>query len=157
MTSMTSYYGRMKSGIGNIDAKDMAQLGEDWLVTAATGAGIGLLSAALGGLDKKVFGLPVPVDGLVAIGLGVTGLQVRGEAGKMMKIASIAAGGSAAVRTFEAFFKTGLHVHGEFEDLGRGYGGFGGQLPYGQVPLVGPGVGFGVGASDRLVEAAKYL
>lgn len=156
MTTMTSYYGRMKSGFGNIDAKDMAQLGEDWLITAATGAGIGLLSAAFGGLDKKVFGISVPVDGLVAVGLGVTGLQLRGDVGKALKIGSIAAGGSAAVRTFEKFFKAGLHVSGDFEDLGRGYGGFGGQ-PYGQVPLVGPGVGFGVGAQDRLVEAAKYL
>ena len=156
MSSMTSYYGRMKHGFGTIDAKDMAQLGEDWLVTAATGAGIGLMSAALGGLDKKVMGFPVPMDGLVSIGLGIAGLEAKGETGKILKLASIAAGGSAAVRTIEGFFKRALNVKGEFEDLGSS--GFGGHLhPYGQVPLVGPGVGFGAGAQDRLVEAAKYL
>lgn len=158
MSSMTGYYGRMKSGFGNIDAKDMAQLGEDWLITAATGAGIGLMSAALGGLDKKVAGFPVPLDGLASIALGVAGLEMKGESGKILKIASIAAGGSAAVRTFEAFFKAGLHVKGEFEDLGSGGMGISGHLaPYGRTPLVGPGVGFGAGAGDRLVEAAKYL
>jgi len=30
------------------------------------------------------------------------------------------AGGSAAVRTFEKFFKAGFKVKGEFEDLGSG-------------------------------------
>lgn len=163
MASLTAYYGQLKHGIGHINPEEAAQLGEDWLITAATGAGIGLMSAALGGLDHKVFGISLPVDGLVAVGLGVAGLQVGGETGQMLKIASIAAGGSAAVRTFEAFFKSGLHVHGEFEDLGSGGAGmgFGGRghhrMGYGGVPLVGPGVGFGAAAQDRLVEASKYL
>lgn len=160
MTSMTSYYGRMKHGLGGIDSKEMVQLGEDYLVVAATGAGIGLMSAALGGLDKKILNFPVPMDGLLSIGLGIAGLEAKGETGKILKLASIAAGGSAAVRTFEGFFKRALNVKGEFEDLGGGYGGmgFGGHLkPYGQIPLVGPGVGFGAGQQDRLVEAAKYL
>lgn len=157
MASLTEYYGKMKHGFGTINPAEAAQLGEDWLIAAATGAGIGLLSAGLGGLDKKVFGMNLPVDGLVSVGLGFVGLQMGGESGQLLKIASIAAGGSAAVRTFESFFKTGLKVKGEFEDLGSS--GFGGhhRMGYGGVPLVGPGVGFGAAAQDRLVEASKYL
>jgi hypothetical protein len=158
MASLTEYYGKMKHGFGQIHPAEAAQLGEDWLIAAATGAGIGLLSAGLGGLDKKVFGVTLPVDGLVSVGLGVVGLQMGGESGQLLKIASIAAGGSAAVRTFESFFKTGLRVKGEFEDLGGSSMGFGGhRMGYGGVPLVGPGVGFGAAAQDRLVEASKYL
>ena len=129
------------------------------MIAAAAGAGIGLVSASIGGLDKKIAGLPVPVDGAIAVGLGMAGLSMGGESGKILKIASIAAGGSAAVRTFEALLKSGLHVKGELEDLGGGYGGMGwGGLPFhGQHPLVGPGVGFGQASSDRLVESAKYL
>lgn len=158
MASLTEYYGKMKHGFGTINPAEAAQLGEDWLIAAATGAGIGLLSAGLGGLDKKVFGVTLPVDGLVSVGLGFVGLQMGGESGQLLKIASIAAGGSAAVRTFESFFKTGLKVKGEFEDLGGSSMGFGHhRMGYGGVPLVGPGVGFGAAAQDRLVEASKYL
>lgn len=157
MTSLTMYYGRMKHGFGTINPAEAAQLGEDWLIAAATGAGLGLMSAALGGLDQKVFGVSVPVDGLVSVGLGVVGLQMGGESGQLLKIASIAAGGSAAVRTFESFFKSGLRVKGDFEDLGSSGFGDHRQMGYGGVPLVGPGVGFGAAAQDRLVEASKYL
>ena len=157
-TSLTAYYGRMKHGLGTINPDEAVQLGEDWMIAAATGAGIGLMSAALGGLDKKVFGVSLPVDGLVSVGLGLVGLQVGGESGQWLKIASIAAGGSAAVRTFESFFKSGLKVKGDFEDLGSTGMGFGGhRMGYGGVPLVGPGVGFGAAAQDQLVEASKYL
>ena len=157
-TSLTAYYGRMKHGLGTINPDEAVQLGEDWMIAAATGAGIGLMSAALGGLDKKVFGVSLPVDGLVSVGLGLVGLQVGGESGQLLKIASIAAGGSAAVRTFESFFKSGLKVKGDFEDLGSTGMGFGGhRMGYGGVPLVGPGVGFGAEAQDQLVEASKYL
>jgi hypothetical protein len=147
---MTEYYGRMKSGFGDINPKDMAQLGEDWMVTAAAGAGVGLMSAALGGLDKKIAGMTVPLDGLASIGLGLAGLQVSGDGGKILKIASIAAGGSAAVRTFEKFFKAGLHVKGEFEDLGSQ--GLNFPLPSGPSYY-----GFGAGAQDQLVDAARFL
>lgn len=160
MASLTEYYGRAKSGFGSINPRDMAQLTEDWLVTAAAGAGVGLVSAALGGLDKKVAGFPVPLDGLISIGLGFAGLQMSGDTGKILKIASIAAGGSAAVRTFETFFKKGFKASGEFEDLGGGLGwqlGMGGMPFHGQQPLVGPGVGFGQADQDRLVAAARYL
>lgn len=152
---MTEYYGKMKAGIGSINPEDMAQLGEDWMITAATGAGVGLLSAALGGLDKKIAGFTVPLDGLASVALGVAGLQL-GEGGKVLKLASIAAGGSAAVRTFEKFFKAGFKAKGEFEDLGSS--GFENQLyGYPSSQYIGPGVGFGASAQDRLVEAARYL
>ena len=155
MASLMEYYGRSKSGFGSMHPRDMTQLGEDWLITAAAGAGVGLVSASIGGLDKTIAGVSVPVDGLIAIGLGFAGLQMGGDTGKMLKIASIAAGGSAAVRTFEAFFKRGLKVKGEFEELGSGSGwqlGAGGPLPQ-----FGPGVGFGNADQDRLVAAARYL
>lgn len=162
MTSMTEYYGKMKTSFGSIDPKDMAQLTEDWMIVAATGAGVGLLSGAIGGLDKKIAGFNIPIDGLISIGLGFAGLQMKGDTGKMLKIASIAAGGSASVRTFEKFFKAGFHVKGEFEDLGGGMTEISGHRFHG-LPAAdysqgyGYGIGFGVGAQDRLVAAARYL
>jgi hypothetical protein len=170
MASLTEYYGKMKSGIGTINPQDMAQLGEDWMVAAATGAGIGLMSAALGGLDKKVAGINVPLDGLVAGGLGLAGLQIDGDGGKILKLASIAACGSVSVRMFEKFFKAGFKAKGELEDLGstgiQGHQLYGApqdrlsqQALYGEYSeqLIGPDVGFGASAQDRLVEASKYL
>ena len=164
MTSMTHYYSRMKSGIGSIDPKDMAQLGEDYMIVAATGLGVGLLSGAIGGLDKKIAGFNVPIDGLISIGLGLAGLQMKGATGSALKIASIAAGGSASVRTFEKFFKGAFGVKGEFKDLDPNLMAISGyrmagqnMLGSGQTPFYGPGVGFGVRAQDRLVEAARYL
>jgi hypothetical protein len=159
MAAMTHYYSRMKGSIEHIDPKEMSQLTEDWMITAAAGAGVGLVSATLGGLDRKIMGYNVPVDGLISIALGVGGLMVRDHRySSMMKVASIAAGGSAAVRTFEKFFKSNIHlgIKGEFEDLGhrgigyRGYPGLPGYQP-------GPGVAYGMSAQDRLVEAARYL
>lgn len=158
MASMTEYYGRMKSGFASINPQDMAQLGEDWMIVAATGAGVGFLSGAIGGLDKKIAGFNVPIDGLLSIGLGVAGLQMKGSTGKALKLASIAAGGSAAVRTFERFFKSAFHVKGEFEDLQSGMMGISGHRFHGLPAYAyGPAVGFGAGAQDALVEAAKYL
>lgn len=137
-SSLSHYYASAKGGLAHIDPKEMADLTEDFMITALTGAGLGLASASLGGLDKKIAGFPVPLDGLASIALGFASLSTRSPG---LKIASIAAGGSAATRTFEAIFKKGIGVHGEFEDLGGGYGG----------------MGFGGGSHDRLVEAAKYL
>jgi len=164
MVAMTDYYGRMKGAIGSINPHDATQLGEDWMITAAAGAGVGLLSAALGGLDRKIMGVNVPVDGLLSIALGGVGLMAHGtkyhKYGPALKIASIAAGGSAAVRTFEKFFKTNIHFRGEFEDLQHGMMNIGGRhhhfhgLPAYQQ---GPGMGYGANAQDRLVEAARYL
>lgn len=155
MPTLSQYYGRAKS-FADINPRDMQQLGEDWLVTAAAGAGVGLISASIDGLDKQIAGFTVPVDGLISIGLGYAGLSMGGDTGKALKIASIAIGGSAAVRTFEKFFAKGLglkggaKVKGEFEDIGYGQlPGYGGQW--------GPAVAFGQAAQDRLVEAAKYL
>ena len=151
--SLTGYYGRAKSGIGNIDPKEMAQLGEDYMIVAATGAAVAFAGTMIGGLDKEVLGFPVPVDGAISVGLGIAGLSMRGDTGKMLKIASIAAGGSAAVRTFEGFFKRGFgtRVRGELEEAG-GYG----RLP-GYEGTYGPTFAFGQGAQDRLVAAARYL
>lgn len=163
MASMTEYYGRMKGGMASIDPADMAQLAEDWMVTAAAGMGAGLISGAIGGLDKKIAGFNVPIDGLISIAIGGFGLQMKGDGGKILKLASIALGGSAAVRTFEKFFKGAFHVKGEFEDLGGGYSGLEGRtsrwhsLPGYQQQYYGPGIGFGVGEQDRLVEASRYL
>lgn len=163
MASLLEHWGANKGfGLGKKRAteEELEMLGLDYVAVAATGAGLGLMSAALGGLDHKVFGFTVPVDGLVSIGLGVLGLKTEGEIGRIIKVASCAAGGSAAVRTFEGFFKRGLHVKGEFEDLGGGYGGMGfGALGNGhQQYMLGQGaVGFGQAEQDRLVNAARYL
>jgi hypothetical protein len=157
MEPMTSYYGRLKSGFSSIDPVDATQLTEDWMVAGVTGGILGLLSGALGGLDHKIAGFTIPVDGLASLGLGYVGLQAGGDTGKVLKLASIAAAGSASTRTFEKFFKGAFHVKGEFEDLGSGAMGISGHRFHGQLPPYGPGAGFGVGAQDRLVEAAKYL
>ena len=161
MTAMTAYYHRMKSGIANINSHEATALGEDLMVATAAGAGIGLISATMGGLDRKIAGFEVPVDGLISIALGVGGLMTHHyKYAHVMKIASIAAGGSAAVRTFEKFFRSNLHslgIKGEFEDLGSrgiGYRGYPGQLP-GYAP--GPGIAYGASPQDRLVDAARYL
>ncbi len=151
MTSLAQYYGRAKFGFAGINPRAMTQLGEDWMVTAAAGAGIGLMSGALGGLDKNIAGFNVPLDGLVSLGLGVAGLEMGGEMGHALKIASIAAGGSAAVRTFEKFFAKGFKgVKGEFEDFTSSSG-------YGSLPEYSGGFAFGQSHQDRLIEAAKYL
>jgi hypothetical protein len=149
MASLTEYYGQTKAGIANIDPEDMAELGEDYLVVAATGAAVAMTGTLFGGLDKEVLGFPVPLDGVISVGLGVIGLSMRSDA---LKVASIAAGGSAAVRTFEGFFKRGFGVKGELEEVGRHYGGLPGyEGPY------GPTFAFGQSAQDRLVAAARYL
>src|SRR3954471_14010972 len=109
MASLTHYYSRAKSGIAGINGKDMADMGEEWLVTGATGATLGLISASIGGLDKTVAGMPGPVDGVASLLLGLAGLSMRS---KELRIASIAAGGSAATRTFEKFFKKAMGAHG---------------------------------------------
>jgi len=127
-----------------------------------------LVSAAVGGLDKNIMGFNVPVDGLISIALGAAGLMdhANHKRSSILKIASIAAGGSAAVRTFEKFFKSNMHgvfgIKGEFEDLGRhgiGQMGVSGHRFHG-LPAYnqrGPGMGYGASAQDRLVEAARYL
>jgi hypothetical protein len=150
MPSLAQYYGHAKTSVGEINPKDMAQLGEDYLVVAATGAGVGMMSAMLGGLDKQVLGFPVPLDGVASLVLGYAGLAMKGDTGKALKIASIAAGGSAAIRTFEGFFKKGFGVKGELEDFSNtGMPGYQGAF--------GPTFAFGQSAQDRLVQSARYL
>ena len=169
MTALTHYYGRLKRDFHSINPHDATQMGEDLMVTAAAGAAVGLVSATMGGLDKKIGGFNVPIDGIMSLGFGILGLSVANHKySQMLKVASIAAGGSAAVRTFEKFFKTNMHgvlgIKGEFEDLGRSgigeYGVSGGRHHFHGVPAynqVGPGYGYGASAQDRLVEASRYL
>lgn len=156
--SLTHHYTRAKSGLMNIDPKEATQLAEDWLIAGGTGLALGLMSAAFGGLDKKVMGMNVPIDGLAALALGGVGLATRS---RELQIASIAAGGSASTRTFEAFFKKGMGVHGDFDsqDIPFGFGHQPAQLAgFGQQSQFAPGFGFGFGSEkDRLVEAAKAL
>jgi hypothetical protein len=155
----------MKSSFSHINPHDASQLGEDLMITAAAGAGVGLLSAAMGGMDHKVAGFTVPLDGLLSVALGVGALTAfKGRHARTLKIASIAVGGSAAVRTFEKFFKANLpaslRIRGEFEDLGHGYAHMGGHQQHrfhGLPQYNQAGYGYGAAAQDRLVEAAKYL
>jgi hypothetical protein len=152
MASLTEYHQNMKNAIAGIDPADVAELGEDYMVVAAAGLGVGLISGAIGGLDHKIAGFNVPVDGLLSLALGGLGLHLRND---MIKTASIAIGGSASVRTFERFFKKAFGVKGEFEDLGMGQ--FGGQQAPFQLPGMRPKMGFGASDQDALVEAAKFL
>jgi hypothetical protein len=136
MVALSEYYGRAKAGIAGINPAEAADLGEDWLIAGATGAALGALSAMGGGLDKKVAGFPVPLDGVASAALALGGLLTHS---KELKVASIAAAGSASTRAFEKIFKKGVGAHGELDEgtLSLGYGA--------------------EGSHDRLVEAAKYL
>ena len=146
MTSLSHYYGRAKGGLSAINPVEATELGEDMLIAGGTGAVLGLIAAAKGGsLDITLAGMSVPVDGLMSFGLGLAGLSLKS---KELKVAAIAAGGSAATRTFTAFFKKGLAAHGDIDSVNDAFGGG------------SPEMGFGWGADaghDRLVEAAKFL
>jgi len=138
MASLAHYYGRAKAGIAGINPVEATDLMEDWMIAGATGAGLALMSVSSKGLDAKLGGITIPLDGLAAIGLGVAGLSLHS---KELKVASIAAGGAASARVFAGFFKKGLGTHGELDEgtyaLGAGWGA--------------------EGEHDRLVEAARYL
>lgn len=162
--SLSHYYGSAKSGLMNINPAEATQLFEDWMIAGGTGALLGLMSAATGGMDKKIFGLSVPMDGAASLVLGFTGLALRSPE---LKVASIAAAGSASARTFEGFFKKGMGAHGDFDandiPFGFGSGNEPHQLPGGgwhQDQFSGQfsGMGFGFGNErDKLAEAAKLL
>jgi len=150
----------------NINPREATDHAEKMLIAGGTGAVIGMISASTGGLDKKIAGLTVPVDGLLSFGLSLAGLGMHSPE---LLTASIAAAGSASARTFEGFFKKGLGAHGDFDgndipfgteypQLGFGDGG------HGHVPAMAGqfggqfSAGFGFGSErDRLVEAAKAL
>lgn len=114
MASMSSYYARAKGGIANINPAEMAQFSEDMMLAGATGLGLGFISASIGGLDKEVAGLQIPIDGLAALGLGLFGLSNRTPE---INKAAIAAMGSVSTRMSERFFKRAFGVHGEGDDL----------------------------------------
>lgn len=144
MASLSHYYGKAKSSMMGVSTKDMVELGEDYLVVGATGAVLGLISSSIGGLDKTIAGMPVPVDGALSLGLGLAALSTRSPE---LRIASIAAGGSAATRTFEKFFKKAMGAHGEFDGTG--------------LPQMTAGYGYGYGwgheAGDPVQAAAAGL
>lgn len=144
MTSLSHYYSRAKGGLMNINPHEAVQHGEDLLIAGATGAVLGLFAASTGGLDKRVFGMNVPVDGLASFGLAAVALSIRSPE---LKVASIAAGGSAATRTFESLFKK-MSAHGDFDAS---------DIPFnGEPAQLEGGYGYGWG-QDRLVEAAANL
>ena len=149
MAGLSHYYSRAKAGLMGINPHEATQLGEDWMIAGGTGLVLGLISASIGGLDKKIAGFTIPVDGLAAFGLALGGLMMRSPE---LKVASIAAGGSAATRTFEAFFKKSLGAHGDLDAL-QGGGLDALQDPY----QLHAGWGYGYGQDDRLVEAARSL
>ena len=149
--SLSMYYNRAKGGLMNINTKEMVDHGENLMIAGATGAVLGLISASIGGLDHKVAGFEVPVDGLASAGLALAGLSMRSPE---LLTASIAAGGSAATRTFEGLFKRAIGTHGDFDggDIPFGFGNAAPQL-YGQsMPQQ-----FGWGAESNLQAAAAAL
>lgn len=149
MSSLSHYYAKAKGGLMDINPNEAVQLGEDLAIAGITGAALGLMAASTGGMDKTILGVKVPMDGVASIGLALAGLSIRSPE---LKVASIAAGGSAAARTFEGLFKK-MTAHGDFdaEDLPFGYGA---DDP--EQLEAGYGYGYGYG-QDRLVEAAANL
>jgi hypothetical protein len=144
MASLSHYYSSAKGGLSRINPVEATELGEDMLIAGGTGAVLGLIAAAKGGsLDMTIAGMQVPIDGLMSFGLGLAGLSLKS---KELKVAAIAAGGSASARAFTGFFKKGLAAHGEFDAANEAFGNEGMQY------------GWGADAGhDRLVEAAKFL
>lgn len=152
--SLAHHYSRAKAGLMGINPVQATEHAEKLLIAGGTGLVLGLVSASMGGLDHKVLGMNVPVDGIASMGLALAGLSMHSPE---LLTASIAAGGSAATRSFEAIFKKGLGAHGDFDsnDLPFGFGAppaFSPGAPAGGQ--FNPGYGFG---QDRLVEAAKAL
>lgn len=158
--SLTHYYSKAKSGLLNIDPKEGVALLEEWGIAGATGAALGLISAGVGGLDHKIFGFTVPVDGLASVVLGGVGLSIRS---KELCTASVAAAGSASTRTFETLFRKGLGAHGDSEfdyvgsQMGFGFGNAGSMGQNRQQGQFSAGFGFDGEGKDRLIEAAKNL
>lgn len=146
---LSHYYSKAKGGLMGINPREATQLGEDWMIAGGTGLVLGLVSASIGGLDKQVAGMAVPVDGLAAAGLAIAGLAIGSPE---LKTASIAAGGSAATRTFEKFFKKSFAANGEGDFEGEN------EYSYGAEPAqLQDQYGYGYGHEDRLVAAAANL
>jgi len=165
MASLGSYYRRAMGAIGG---HSIGQMSMAWGAAGFTGAGLGLLSNSLGGLDQKVGSFSIPIDAVAGVALGVAAVGARSQ---VLKAASIAAIGHASVRFFEGMFHRhgvtipGLHAGYDMPDLAdlypghpagftthrAGFGGFGGTPPYSYFGGVQPP------QHDRLVEAAKYL
>lgn len=145
MGSLSHYYGKARSSVMGINTHEAVELGEDWAVAGLMGAALGAIASQSGGLDKKVGGMVVPLDGIAAAACALTGLSMRNH---QLKTASIAAIGSASTRIFtRALSKGALGAHGEIESA------------MAEMPELGFGQHYGWGEEghDRLVEAAKYL
>lgn len=147
MSGLAHYYHKAKGGLMGINPREATQHTEDLLIAGGTGLVLGLVSASINGLDKKIAGFNVPVDGLASAGLAVAGLMMGSPE---LKVASIAAGGSASTRFFEGFFKKTMGAHGDFDssDIPFGYGAEPQQLQ--------DQYGYGYG-EDRLMAAAARL
>ena len=156
--SLSHYYGRAKAGLMGINPKEATEHAEKLLIAGGTGAALGLMSAGLGGLDHKIFGMNVPVDGLASLALALGGLTMNSPE---LCTASVAAAGSASTRAFESFFKKSLGAHGEFDyvgtQMGFGFGAAGSMGQNRQMGQFGGQFGFGEDGKDRLIEAAKAL
>jgi hypothetical protein len=126
-SSLTKYYDRAKSSLGNISEKDIEKAAINLGVAAGAGVGVGALTSILG-TDKSVGGIKIPIDAAAAVGLAVahaaTGMRE-------LEIASFAAAGIAAERLSSgivksALGKAGTHAHGDMDEgtyqLGFGYG-----------------------------------
>lgn len=147
MSSLSHYYSKAKGGLMNINPHEAVQMGEDLAIAGVTGAALGLMAAATGGMDKTILGVKVPMDGVASLALATVGLSIRSPE---LKVAAIAAGGSAAARTFEGLFRK-MTAHGDFDadDIPFGYGAD-------EPDQLEAGYGYGWG-QDRLVEAAANL
>ena len=161
MAGLSHYYGRAKESFAGINPKEATEHGEKMLIAGGTGLVLGLTSAIMGGLDHKILGMNVPVDGLASFGLAAAGLALHSPE---LLTASIAAGGSASTRSFEAIFKKGMGAHGDFDstDIPFGFGYGTPQLQNGFTagsPQVNGqfSAGFGFGGEDKIAEAARSL
>lgn len=142
MPSLAHYYSRARGSLMGISPAAAVELGEDWAVAGLMGAALGAISAQSGGLDKTVGGTTVPLDGIAAAACALAGLSMHNH---QLKVASIAAIGSASTRIFSRALAKTLGTHGEIESA------------MAELPGLGFGYGWGSDGHDRLVEAAKNL
>jgi hypothetical protein len=160
MSGLAHYYGKAKAGLMGINHKQAEEHGKQLLVAGGTGAVLGLISAVTGGLDKKIAGFEVPVDGVASLALSVAGLATRSPE---LLTASVAAAGSASTRSFEAIFKKTMGAHGDIDSgmaMGFGHQQLQAGYGFGAPPQVHQSqfgdVGFG-GETDPILRAAHGL
>jgi len=158
VNSLSHYYASARGYGSSVSSEDAMALGEDMVIAGVAGAAVALISTAKGSADLNVGGMPIPLDGLMAVALGAASL---GTHSPMLHTASVAAAGAASARVFSRIFTRNIGAHGDIED-GTYSMGMGGNVPYGGNPLnpypVHYQTGWGADSEhDRLVEAAKNL